>query len=372
MLCTSFESYYDTKLDLQYLKTFGSWVCVKRTGDWRAKLDRHDFSGIFLGYMSTDQNIIYLDLDSGLVKRSHHAIFDEAWYLQPSRPPAAQLLYDLGLEAETIPVSETGPNVVPLPVSGVPPESAPVPWPPTLDPSKSAPKWDIPSRPRILPLPLRETDIPRPIAAAAARVQTMASDAVSIVSAYGIGKDDIAMVYMSPDPFFDAFEVDLDLRKWSFDKHCTAGLSLLLHNGRLYLGGMAPGTSGAKVDRWRVNLRGAWLIKIGTTVVSTISEAQSAFQALYTAGTPSVTLLFSHPELRRDISNNGLPIISSAPFTQQTHDQLNHRWDFATVADYLRKAPPYKVVNSGDVLNYVTRVMKLTRGKLLRQDDWDD
>jgi hypothetical protein len=72
------------KPDLQYLKTFGSWVCIKRMGDCRAKLDHHDFSGIFLGYTSTDQNIIYLDLDSGLVKRSHHATFDEAWYLQPS------------------------------------------------------------------------------------------------------------------------------------------------------------------------------------------------------------------------------------------------------------------------------------------------
>jgi hypothetical protein len=29
-------------------------------------------------------------------------------------------------------------------------------------------------------------------------------------------------------------------------------------------------------------------------------------------------------------------------------------------------------VGSGDVLNYVTRVMKLTRGKLLRQDDWSE
>ncbi len=45
-----------------------------------------------------DQNILYLDLDSGIVKTSHHAQFDKAWYLQPSRPPAAQLLYDLGLE----------------------------------------------------------------------------------------------------------------------------------------------------------------------------------------------------------------------------------------------------------------------------------
>jgi hypothetical protein len=78
ILCTPFEYYYKLKPDLQYLKIFGSWVCVRWMGDQRAKLDRHDFSGIFLGYTSTDQNIIYLNLDSGLVKRSHHATFDEA------------------------------------------------------------------------------------------------------------------------------------------------------------------------------------------------------------------------------------------------------------------------------------------------------
>ncbi len=64
------------------------------------KLDKHDFKGIFLGYTATDQNIVYLDLDSGLVKQSHHAQFDEAWFLQDSCPPAAQLLYDLGMEPD--------------------------------------------------------------------------------------------------------------------------------------------------------------------------------------------------------------------------------------------------------------------------------
>ena len=32
----------------------------------------------------------------------------------------------------------------------------------------------------------------------------------------------------------------------------------------------------------------------------------------------------------------------------------------------------YDIVDSGDVLNYTTRVMKLTRGKLLSQNDWTD
>ena len=51
---------------------------------------------------------------------------------------------------------------------------------------------------------------------------------------------------------------------------------------------------------------------------------------------------------------------------------MNKLWDFTTVADYLRKAPPYQIVDDGDVLNYVTRVMKLTQGKLLQQTDWSE
>jgi hypothetical protein len=96
-LSTPFGLYYGVKPDLEFLRTFGSQVCVKRSGDRHAKLDRHDFTGIFLGYTATDQNIVYLDLDSGIVKHSHHATFDEAWYLQPARPPAAQLLYDVSI-----------------------------------------------------------------------------------------------------------------------------------------------------------------------------------------------------------------------------------------------------------------------------------
>jgi hypothetical protein len=79
---TPFEGLFGVKPEIGHLKLFGSRVCVKQSGKRRAKLDCHDFKGIFLGYTATDQNIIYLDLDSGIVKRSHHAQFDEAWYLQ--------------------------------------------------------------------------------------------------------------------------------------------------------------------------------------------------------------------------------------------------------------------------------------------------
>jgi hypothetical protein len=237
----------------------------------------------------------------------------------------AQLLYDLGLKADNVEISLSGtePDAILMPVCPSP--SASVPWPPLFDKCKKPSKWDIPPRPRMLPLPLRETALPCPIAVAAARVRAQATPDSTIASEFNITNTDMAIVYMSPDPFFDSFEEELDLWKWSFDKHHTAGLNLVFHNGRLYLGGMTPGTPGAKVDQWWVNLRGARLIKIGSSLILTISDAQAAFKELYESSAPSATLLFSHPELRRDISNKGLPIVSSAPFSQQTHDQLNQR-----------------------------------------------
>ena len=97
---TPYEAWWDVKPDLSALKVFGLRVSVKVTGKRRAKLDRQDFTGIFVGYTATDDNIRYVDVTTGLVKSSHHAVFDEAWYLQPARPPAAQLLFEMGMEED--------------------------------------------------------------------------------------------------------------------------------------------------------------------------------------------------------------------------------------------------------------------------------
>ena len=80
-----YEGWYGPKPNVTHLKTFGSWVYVKRTGSRQCKLDQHNFTSIFLGYTVTDQKSTYLDLNLGIVKTCHHANFDEAWYLQPNR-----------------------------------------------------------------------------------------------------------------------------------------------------------------------------------------------------------------------------------------------------------------------------------------------
>jgi hypothetical protein len=58
----------------------------------------------------------------------------------------------------------------------------------------------------------------------------MATTASDIVSASLIGKDDMAMVYLSTSPYFDSFEEIIDIRHYDLNKHRTAGLDpALLH-----------------------------------------------------------------------------------------------------------------------------------------------
>ncbi len=155
---TPYKAWYGWKADVTHLKTFGSWVCAKRTGSQRCKLDQHNITSIFLGYTATNQNISYLDLSSGIVEMCHHAIFNEAWYFQPTRPLAAQLLYDLGLESESNFVSLHGP-LYPTPPDTIEPSS--VPWPPLPPPPlESKPFWKNPLPSLLAPLPLCITEAP--------------------------------------------------------------------------------------------------------------------------------------------------------------------------------------------------------------------
>ena len=53
------------------------------------------------------------------------------------------------------------------------------------------------------------------------------------------------MIYMSPDPYGRTFEEPLDLRKFDLSKHPTAGLRLIIHDGRLLLASMDKSSPGA-------------------------------------------------------------------------------------------------------------------------------
>jgi hypothetical protein len=121
---------------------------------------------------------------------------------------------------------------------------------------------------------------------------------------------------------------------------------------------MSPSTPAAKIKDWQTRMKGAWLIKIGNVDVSTITEAKSAFQSIHDSGSTSTSLLFAHPEVRPNLSLDGVPILSSAPFTQNTHDQLNNRWEFSTVANHIHSCRrSHSTVESGGVHNVIMKVM---------------
>jgi len=235
----------------------------------------------------------------------------------------------------------------------------------------------IPAHSHYIHLPLWTlTDEPlRPSCARAAHAKPLAGRnlVAELVDEFKIGVQDKMMVYMSPDPYHEAFEQTIDLRKFDLSKHATDGLSLYARDGRVHLASISPGTPAARIHGWRAWICGAWLIKVGDKPIGSIDNVVQAFEQLRATACPTVTILFSHPKIRPHLSHDGIPIVSSAPFFQLTHEQLNNRWEFSTVADHLRTCwPSYKLVSSGDVLNVVTRVMRLTRGKLLKQPDWDE
>jgi hypothetical protein len=187
-----------------------------------------------------------------------------------------------------------------------------------------------------LPLSLQCTALPSPVTAATActvlppvedvedddtlplqcqRAHVIASE---IASAYNVDSSCMAMVYMSPSPYHDAFDEVMDIQRCDFTKCPTAGMSLLEQNGWLILAHMSPGTPGAKIPRWCTWLCGAWLIKVDDKTVTMIDDARKVFGTLLDNGATSAHLLFAHPEVLPDISRRGLPIIFSKPFLLHT------------------------------------------------------
>ncbi len=109
------------------------------------------------------------------------------------------------------------------------------------------------------------------------------------------------------------------------------------------------------------------------TDVTLLDDVALALRSLHKDELDTVLLLFSHPEIRPNLSKDGIPIVSSFPFSLQTHDQLNNRWEFSSVKDHLKTCcPSHTLVDLGEVLNVTTCVMRLTRDKLLKQPDWHE
>jgi hypothetical protein len=178
---------------------------------------------------------------------------------------------------------------------------------------------------------------------------------------------------MTPTPYNEAFEEELDLRKYDFSRHRAAGMIFLPQDDWLILASMAPSTPGARVPRWHTRLHGVWLLSINGTPVHTLAAVHQVFHDLSLSRTASCILLFAHSELSHGLSNKCLPLLHHNQIPQLSIDQLSNRWTSTLQPPPdLPKAPTWDIVIDGDVWNVITKVIKLTWGKLMKQDNWTD
>jgi hypothetical protein len=100
--------------------------------------------------------------------------------------------------------------------------------------------------------------------------------------------------------------------------------------------------------------------------------SSNTIQASITNNDKECSLLFAHPEgiFQQDISHDGLPIMSTNDFDQLCLDQLNNRKDI--LLQHPARKRQYNIEDSCNVLNYTARAMRLTRGRLQKQDDWEE
>jgi len=62
----------------------------------------------------------------------------------------------------------------------------------------------------------------------------------------------------------------MELKHVNLSKHHLAGMELYETEGHVFLKTMLSSTATAKIPDWGSRLRGAWLIKVGNTVIPTI------------------------------------------------------------------------------------------------------
>jgi hypothetical protein len=138
-----------------------------------------------------------------------------------------------------------------------------VPWPPCAPGISIAPKeWQVPDMCTRLPLPLPNMPVVVPtrrlVGARAATAHATAPTprrarpprARDIMLDFNVTRRDMEMVYMSPDPYFEAFEETLHVQHVNLKKHATAGLELYESSGRVFLKSMTPGAAAAKIPDW--------------------------------------------------------------------------------------------------------------------------
>ena len=138
-----------------------------------------------------------------------------------------------------------------------------------------------------------------------------------VVRDYRITAGGLAHVYISPHVYKDGCPIELDLQHGQFHNHPACGMKFTVVNGQLILQHIEKSTLASKIPCWCSELCGAWLRQIGNEKIHSLNNVH---QFLITSGAPCCTLIFSHPEIRHGLTNDGIP--------QVNIDQINPKTSF--------------------------------------------
>ncbi len=176
----------------------------------------------------------------------------------------------------------------------------------------------------------------------------------------------LAQIHISPHAYNDGFPIKLDLRHHCYHDHPTCGLKFAVENEWLILQHIEKSTLASKIPRWRSTLHGAWLRQVGDVTIRSLQDVQQSLVALIDSSTPFCTLIFSHPEIPHGLTNDGIP--------QVNIDQLNPKTLFSGFS--LPNVPVARQCGhnayDGDVYNFTSLAMQITRGKLLKTAEWGE
>ena len=111
-----YEKLTGLKPDLRKLRVFGSRMVTRKPGRRSPKVSKHSYSGIFLRYAKTMNNIVYIDTNTNKIKTTTYGTFDEAHFSYPNKPPGAQILIELGLKEQSDRCTQSSNEVTKTPI----------------------------------------------------------------------------------------------------------------------------------------------------------------------------------------------------------------------------------------------------------------
>jgi hypothetical protein len=176
----------------------------------------------------------------------------------------------------------------------------------------------------------------------------------------------LAQVYNSPHAYNNGFLIKLELWHGCYHDHPTCGLKFTVEKEELILQHIEKSTLASKIPHWQSTLRGAWLWQVGDVTIWSLQNVQQSLAALIASSAPFCTLIFSHPEISHGVTNDGIP--------QVNIDQLNPKTLFSgfSLPNVLVACHCGHVAYDGDVYNFTSLAMQLTRGKLLKTAEWGE